>query len=588
MTTPRNPKRRPHAPPAPGWRAPVLLALAAFLVYCANCRWIGAIDTLANELVPVVLVTRGNLDLAEFDVHFGGKPEGSGFAQKSRFGYLPAYPVASGLALTPLYALPVARHAESQPTLEEWIGFAKIAGKVAAAAIVAISVAVFLVVCRRLGAAPPLALGLTLAYAFGSSAWSISAQALWQHGPSVLLLLLTILATHRQGHEPTRRGALGWGLLAGLAVAVRLTNALFVAPLAVWLLLRRREHGIAMLAPLAAFTMAVVLYNLAVYEHPLGLYGYTPLDAPFAAGLAGVLLSPGRGLLLYFPLALLGFAGLAVVASRLRHERGGPLPWWPLGVFVVLQLVTVARFFNWWGGVSFGSRLTSEIQPVLLLLAIPLFAQWPGRRRLALAALAGLFAAWSVLIQAFGAFLYTGEWDGSPVFVDHSPERLWHWADNPVTRELTADRLRWAVFRPHPLTEFEAQYTAPERATVVAGEPFALPVKLRNTGTERWLPYGKENRVWAVHLGYHLAPLAAVAQRSEGDRTRLPEIVSPGEEVSVDLQAVAPAEPGEYLLEVGLLQEVVDWFESRGSAPASVVLSVVPKRGPPTKPEPPP
>lgn len=557
------------------WRAPVLLACAAFLVYCANGRWIGAGDTLSNELVPIVLLTQGDLDLAEFDRYVGGPTPGqSGFTTQSRWGLLPGYPIASGLAVTPLYALPVAIAARSHPTTEEWLDFARTAGKIAAAAITAASVAVFLLLARRLGAGPGVALGLSLAYAFGSSAWSISSQALWQHGPGSLLLLLAGVLSLRHVELPTRWNAASLGLVAGLAVAVRITNAIFVAPLFVWVLLRQRRHAVALLAPAAGLTLAAMGWNLLAYSYPLGLHRTSMFETPLLRGIEGILVSPGRGLLLYFPLGLLGLLGFGCALYRLRRRVLESL-WLPLAAFVVLHILLVCRFNNWWGGACFGPRLMTEVQPALLLLAIPLFFI-PGRWRAAAVATAGVFFVWSVFVQFVGSFLYSGSWNASPAFVDHSPERLWDWRDNPIRRDLTQQRLSWVFFRPRPLTDFRAGYALPRTAVAAAGTTLEIPVRLRNTGSERWLNYGEPIGGLTVNLAYHITPLQALAERREGARTPLPDVVSPGEEMSVALRVTAPEEPGEYLLEVSLVQELVDWFESRDTPPAYLRLSVTP------------
>jgi hypothetical protein len=113
------------------WRAPAALACAAFLVYCANSRWVGASDTLSTELVPIALLTHGSLDLTELNDFLAA--EGIlGATARSRFGMLPAYPVATGLAVTPIYVAPVAFLARSHPTAERWLRFAKRAGKLTA------------------------------------------------------------------------------------------------------------------------------------------------------------------------------------------------------------------------------------------------------------------------------------------------------------------------------------------------------------------------------------------------------------------------------------------------------------------------
>ena len=51
--------------------------------------------------------------------------------------------------------------------------------------------------------------------------------------------------------------------------------------------------------------------------------------------------------------------------------------------------------------------------------------------------------------------------------------------------------------------------------------------------------------------------------------------LKPGEETEVPLLVAAPKEPGEYILEVDLVQEQVGWFSEKGSPTARAKVTVV-------------
>ena len=74
----------------------------------------------------------------------------------------------------------------------------------------------YLLLRRRV--AEPTALLLTVAYAFGTTTWVISSQALWQHGMAELLVIGALLLL--TGPCTTPR-ALAAGLLCGLIVGNR-------------------------------------------------------------------------------------------------------------------------------------------------------------------------------------------------------------------------------------------------------------------------------------------------------------------------------------------------------------------------------
>ena len=65
---------------------------------------------------------------------------------------------------------------------------ARIAEKFAAAAIAALSAVFLLLLLKRITTAP-WAWCLTLVYALATETWSISSQALWQHGPGELAII---------------------------------------------------------------------------------------------------------------------------------------------------------------------------------------------------------------------------------------------------------------------------------------------------------------------------------------------------------------------------------------------------------------
>ena len=58
-------------------------------------------------------------------------------------------------------------------------------------------------------------------------------------------------------------------------------------------------------------------------------------------------------------------------------------------------------------------------------------------------------------------------------------------------------------------------------------------------------------------------------------RHGLDKNLKPGEETEVPLQITAPKEPGDYILEVDLVQEQVAWFLDKGSPTAKTKITVV-------------
>jgi hypothetical protein len=58
-------------------------------------------------------------------------------------------------------------------------------------------------------------------------------------------------------------------------------------------------------------------------------------------------------------------------------------------------------------------------------------------------------------------------------------------------------------------------------------------------------------------------------------RYGIPANLAPGEEVEVPLGITAPKDPGEYTLEIDVVQEGVAWFSEKGSTTAKTKITVV-------------
>lgn len=109
------------------------------------------------------------------------------------------------------------------------------------------------------------------------------------------------------------------GIISGLIVLVRHTNALIPICFVGALTLRTRHLPIVA-AAVAAMVVApqLWLYHRATGHWLIGSYG--SLGFTFASPhLAGVLVSPQKGLFFYAPLLLLALAGFRWLPAALRH-----------------------------------------------------------------------------------------------------------------------------------------------------------------------------------------------------------------------------------------------------------------------------
>jgi hypothetical protein len=240
---------------------------------------------------------------------------------------------------------------------------------------------------------------LTILYGFGSETWMIGSQALWQHGMAELLLsgaLLALLAA-------TRRSLALAGLLCGLMVANRPADVFFAAAAAGYVIGYHRQHLIAFIMPAGAIGVALTVYDVLLFGSLWG--GYLTIDRPFFSidheiplRLAGLLLSPARGLLVFCPaFALLIATPFAPTAPPLRRL----LAWF--GAAAVAELALYSTCVFWDGGFCYGPRYLTDALPILVLALVPVLEAVRLRPlRIAVAAL----VAFSVAVQAIGVFCF--------------------------------------------------------------------------------------------------------------------------------------------------------------------------------------
>ncbi|NOK61608.1 MAG: hypothetical protein GFH27_549313n16 [Chloroflexi bacterium AL-W] len=97
------------------------------------------------------------------------------------------------------------------------------------------------------------------------------------------------------------------------------------------------------------------------------------------------------------------------------------------------------------------------------------------------------------------------------------------------------------------------------------GEEKALLLKIKNESDVIWPAESLPNGTSHVRVGNHwLAPSGEVVINDDG-RVRLPKDIAPQEACHVRLKVRGPAKPGNYLLEIDLVQEGNTWFKDKGS-----------------------
>ena len=185
----------------------------------------------------------------------------------------------------------------------------------------------------------------------------------WSHAFSfVLCAALFERLDAWDGEDGATHDAIVVGALAGLMVLVRHTNVVVPAVLGTALAWRRpsfRRHCFA------AGSVATVwlLPQLWLYHQATGhwfISSYGSLGFTWTTPhVAGVLVSPQKGLFFWAPLLIAAVAGLGWLPAGLRHWQ------LPVAAILVVDTYVIASWWDWQFGASYGHRGFVDLYPLL-------------------------------------------------------------------------------------------------------------------------------------------------------------------------------------------------------------------------------
>lgn len=543
------------------------------ILYGCTGRAPASADSVANTLIPASVLRGNGLLLDEFLVPSREEYPLLGllpyFLIEREDGIHSAYSSVAGLALCLPFGAAALFTDSDQSTPAEAYAWARSLESPVAALLAALSVLFVFNAAYDLTRRYSLSIGTTAAFALCSSNWSLLSTTLFEQSIATPFLAAALWICVRMDRRPTLLKVLSILTLLALAIACRRTSLPLSIALGVWTVLRcEKNRGWALLG--SAVACLVVLFPLAIHNWELfgslqGRPTQNTVDAARSAdALAGILLSPSRGLFIYCPFVLLGALGvtrnslsLAIAAGLIGH----------------VLAISIFRANGWWGGNCFGPRYLAEAMPAFTVLALFGFESLRGR-------IPKIIAASIVLlgfpIHACGALLYpAGGWDAIPATTEETPRRLWDWQDNPL-RRIVYTTWRHREKRPDSIKDWQAEYSFPhEKLHARPGQIVRAAATVFNASEQTWRGYPKLNGSRLMTMRVELFDENALV--SDQPAAVLYHDVRPGETWCPRISFRAPNSAGALRGYLTLAQEKVATFEDRGVPPIAFSLVVPPE-----------
>ena len=280
---------------------------------------------------------------------------------------------------------------------------------------------------------------ITVATAFGTQVWSTASRAMWSHTPGILILAVAIFLIVR---TETRKRPLPPVLLGTCLSWLYFTRATFtfsIIAIAVYVLLYHRATLLPFVFTGCLWLSAFIIYSEYHFGQLFLPYDYLVYKAGpivgFGERLAGVLISPSRGLLIYVPV-------LTVVGYLLVRYRRTSMPRLVnlAAAVVIAHVLLIATFYAWHGSNCYGPRLLTDLVPwygLLGMLAVEARMRWRAgnptkdslfRRRIEMATAVVLLAC-SITLNGIGAISWGAQTWNSIQIIDFNQwhRNLWDW-----------------------------------------------------------------------------------------------------------------------------------------------------------------
>jgi hypothetical protein len=415
------------------------MAVFAAVIFAAVNWHNYMVDFVPLSLIPVSLCRQGTVQLDSFRSYYESLPQNQRYTFTEVDGHLYSIkPIFVSLLATPFFLPPVLAGVPTE-MVEFWIAW----GRLVAAGLTGAAVGICYLIALRL-ASSAAALGFTLLLAFGTCIWTVVGQTLTYHAGALLCTAGLVLVL-RDFPLPANRAALA-GILAGGAVVMRLTPLVLLFPVGLYLSMPGQMKGLkawlAALVGILVLPLCNALLNQAIFGHwfktgydeEMGKWVGLANPSLWFQGMIGIAAAPNAGLIPQSPFLALAGVGAWAAWTKSNVSERGLLRAYSLGIVAYASLFCL--WHDWWGGLTFASRMLAEAYPLLLPLILVGWnrvASHPMALPLVIAA-----GAWSVLYQAIGVATFDPICELNP--------RDWEWNPSRHFYVLYVVQFGWLMF----------------------------------------------------------------------------------------------------------------------------------------------
>lgn len=414
----------------------ILLFSFTFLIYNLNFDLVGSSDNLPARILPFNILSGNGIYLDRYVKFLTGTTY---YLLKYQNHYISAYPTMMGVLSLPVYfPFYIYLNMNGLSNDETLFKTSFLLEKVSASVLASLSVCLIYLLFYRISGSKTSSLLFSLIFAFATQTFSISSQALWQHGGANLFMITSLIFYVQSLKIPSKKPLyfILSLLLAILAFWTRLNYFLYlmlILSFITWIDKKR----ILLYAEIALLgILALITYNLSFYNSIFG--GYTQLSGmagagDFWTGFLGLVFSPSRGTLFYTPFFFFSLLSIFFLKKIIKTSFEKYI-FLPIYLYFIMGAILNFYWGGWWGGWSWGNRLLTDIAVPVVILSY-FFYRWENRKYIKIIFFTCVI--YSVFTQVLGVFFYSKtNWESIPNDAYFHQERLWQINDSPILRSL--------------------------------------------------------------------------------------------------------------------------------------------------------